>query len=60
MKDTLKLSGNIREIPILQRDEPYCRELDEDGKHDWRYVGTAKDGTTFYKCRCCGIESEGM
>lgn len=27
--------------------------------HEWRRIGTAKDGTTFFRCMVCGIETEG-
>lgn len=28
--------------------------------HHWVYEGSAPDGTSFYHCSRCGIESEGM
>lgn len=31
----------------------------EDHQHEWKYAGTARDGTRFFKCRTCGLESEG-
>jgi hypothetical protein len=34
--------------------EPGCEEIG----HDWRLIGTADDGTTFFKCRKCGEETE--
>ena len=30
----------------------------EDEGHDWRFIGQAEDGTTFYRCRRCGAECE--
>ena len=27
--------------------------------HEWRQIGTAKDGTTFSRCKNCGLEVEG-
>lgn len=32
-------------------------DCSEDG-HSWRFLGEAKDGTRFYKCRHCGVEDE--
>jgi len=26
--------------------------------HDWTYAGRAEDGTTFYRCRRCGVSNE--
>lgn len=30
----------------------------DDHVHDWVYKGSAKDGTTFYRCRGCGRVEE--
>lgn len=30
---------------------------EEDGHH-WIYLGSAEDGTSFYRCRRCGLEGE--
>ena len=60
MEPTLKLSGKMREIPIHRNDPQYCQYVEDNETHDWIYVGSAPDGTAFYKCRCCGFESEGM
>lgn len=36
---------------------PDCSNCEDEG-HDWKHTGTAEDGTSFYKCRRCGIETE--
>lgn len=30
----------------------------EECDHKWKHVGTAKDGTSFYRCTKCRLESE--
>jgi hypothetical protein len=37
-----------------------CSYYKDNYCHNWCYIGTAHDGTAFYKCRYCGIEAEGM
>lgn len=34
------------------------RECDEGLDHNWRYVGTTCDGTRFFRCKTCSINSE--
>ena len=36
--------------------ETWDCEVDE---HEWYYIGTASDGTSFYRCKKCGKEEEG-
>lgn len=36
---------------------PQPRTCEEDG-HSWQYLGGDANGNTYYRCRCCGQESE--
>lgn len=33
------------------------RTCEENGHH-WVYIGSAEDGTSFFRCRWCGVEEE--
>ncbi len=57
--DNRRYIGGLNfEAQFKERDEERGECIDDDG-HDWLPIGSAGDGTTFYRCRRCRLESEG-